>query len=74
MVLNVTIYISSNVNSLCVGRFSRNVIIYSFVDSGLGVETDYHEIHDNKEKEVHFIKVSLDVRLIVRSFIDFFCE
>jgi len=43
VVLNVTIYISRNVNSLCVGKFSRNVITHSFVDSGLGVENGYHE-------------------------------
>ena len=43
VVLNFTICISSNLNSLWVGKFSRNIMTHSFVDSGLDVETGYHK-------------------------------
>jgi hypothetical protein len=43
VVMNFIIYISSNINSLCVGIFLRNVITDLFVDSGSFVETVYHE-------------------------------
>jgi len=57
VVLNFFIYISSKVNPSCAGKFSRNLITHSFVDSGSGVGTGYHE----KENELCYIKGRLEV-------------